>query len=156
MLFNYQQQPQQIPVQPNSLFTNAQQQQVSNLQQVPNIAQQPNLFTNVQPIQQVQKPQAGVFGAYGRRNQTAGQSAELPAIFNDDEPFKESVKEIGKEPKVEVSLVAQRSQVKMGEVTVLPAMCSIASSGGSRTSVDLICVIDVSGSMSGEKINLVK
>jgi Mg-chelatase subunit ChlD len=63
---------------------------------------------------------------------------------------------VGKEGKVEIDLKAQRSQVKMGEVTVLPAMCSIVASGGTRTSVDLICVIDVSGSMDGEKIELVK
>ena len=44
----------------------------------------------------------------------------------------------------------------MGENTILPAMCTIESTGGDRTSVDLICVIDVSGSMNGEKINLVK
>lgn len=44
----------------------------------------------------------------------------------------------------------------MGEITVLPAMCKLASSGGNRTSVDLICVIDKSGSMMGEKIALVK
>ncbi len=35
-------------------------------------------------------------------------------------------------------------------------MCSIKSSGGTRTRVDLVCVLDVSGSMSGEKIKLVK
>ena len=35
-------------------------------------------------------------------------------------------------------------------------MCSVLASGGERTSVDLICVMDVSGSMSGEKIQLVK
>ena len=35
-------------------------------------------------------------------------------------------------------------------------MVSLKTDGGSRTSVDLICVIDVSGSMSGEKIELVK
>lgn len=58
--------------------------------------------------------------------------------------------------KIDVSLISQRSQVKLGEVTVLPAMCKITSSGGSRTSVDLICVIDVSGSMQGSKLNLVK
>lgn len=39
---------------------------------------------------------------------------------------------------------------------MLPAMCSIKTSGGARTNVDLICVIDVSGSMSGDKIQLVK
>lgn len=68
------------------------------------------------------------------------------------------VKDMGKdkEGKVDVSLVAQRSQVKLGEATVLPAMCKVTSSGGTRTSVDLVCVIDVSGSMSGEKIELVK
>lgn len=62
---------------------------------------------------------------------------------------------MGKEGKIDISLIAQRSQVKLGEVTVLPAMCKIVSSGGSRTSVDLVCVIDVSGSMNGEKIDLV-
>ena len=35
-------------------------------------------------------------------------------------------------------------------------MCSVLASGGERTSVDLICVMDVSGSMSGDKIQLVK
>ncbi len=35
-------------------------------------------------------------------------------------------------------------------------MATLKSSGGSRTSVDLICVIDNSGSMQGEKIELVK
>ena len=39
--------------------------------------------------------------------------------------------------------------VKLKQKTLLPAMASITSSGGSRTSVDLICVIDNSGSMSG-------
>lgn len=35
-------------------------------------------------------------------------------------------------------------------------MVSLKTSGGSRTSVDLICVIDNSGSMNGEKIELVR
>ena len=35
-------------------------------------------------------------------------------------------------------------------------MASISTSGGSRTNVDLICVIDNSGSMNGEKIALVR
>jgi Mg-chelatase subunit ChlD len=51
---------------------------------------------------------------------------------------------------------AQRSLVKLKTLTELPAMVTLKSSGGSRTSVDLICVIDNSGSMQGEKINLVK
>ena len=39
---------------------------------------------------------------------------EWPSIFNDDEQFVESVKEVGKEAKIDVSLIAQRSQVKLG------------------------------------------
>jgi len=39
--------------------------------------------------------------------------------------------------------------VKLKQAVTLPAMCSLKTSGGSRSSVDLICVIDVSGSMSG-------
>lgn len=35
-------------------------------------------------------------------------------------------------------------------------MVQVKTSGGERTSVDLICVIDVSGSMSGQKLDLVK
>ncbi len=35
-------------------------------------------------------------------------------------------------------------------------MCSIQASGGSRAAVDLICVIDISGSMTGQKIDLVR
>ena len=46
--------------------------------------------------------------------------------------------------------------VKLKEAQTLPAMVSLKTEGGSRTSVDLICVIDVSGSMSGQKIELVK
>ena len=38
----------------------------------------------------------------------------------------------------------------------MPAMCSIKTSGGAKSNVDLICVIDVSGSMSGDKIQLVR
>jgi len=45
---------------------------------------------------------------------------------------------------------------KLKEEVMLPAMVSLKTEGGSRTSVDLICVIDVSGSMMGEKIELVR
>ena len=45
---------------------------------------------------------------------------------------------------------------KLKEEVMLPAMVSLRTEGGYRTSVDLICVIDVSGSMMGEKIELVR
>ncbi len=48
-----------------------------------------------------------------------------------------------------ISIKPLRTKVRLGEKTVLPAMVSISSSGGIRSSVDLICVIDVSGSMQG-------
>lgn len=79
--------PQQIPQQSNSLFTNAQMQQMNS-----NV--QPSLFTNAQqqmfqqqqapmqmPIQQI--PQQQIFGAYGRTREgpVAGNN---PTIFNDD------------------------------------------------------------------------
>ena len=51
---------------------------------------------------------------------------------------------------------AQRTMIKLKEKCVLPTMIEVKTSGGSRTSVDLICVLDVSGSMSGEKITLLK
>lgn len=40
----------------------------------------------------------------------------------------------------------------MGTKTDLPAMISLKTSGGSRVGIDLVCIIDVSGSMDGEKI----
>lgn len=46
--------------------------------------------------------------------------------------------------------------IKLKEAGTLPGMCSLKTSGGARSSVDLICVIDVSGSMGGEKIALVR
>ena len=57
-----------------------------------------------------------------------------------------------KEANIELSITAQRSVFKLKEAVDLPAMATIKSEGGSRTNVDLICVIDNSGSMSGEKI----
>lgn len=53
----------------------------------------------------------------------------MPNIFNDDQPFVESAKQTtAKEGKIDVSLIAQRSQVKLGEVSVLPAICKVVSS----------------------------
>lgn len=46
--------------------------------------------------------------------------------------------------------------MKVKEQVRLPAMASLSSEGGSRSNVDLFCVIDVSGSMNGQKIQLVK
>ena len=51
---------------------------------------------------------------------------------------------------------AQKKMIKMGESLNLPVMMSLKTSGGTRTSVDLICVIDNSSSMKGEKLKLVK
>jgi len=42
--------------------------------------------------------------------------------------------------------------IKLKNEITLPAMVSLKTSGGTRTSVDLICVIDNSGSMNGQKI----
>ena len=103
-------------------------------------------------VQQMPLYGGNLFGG-GRRNYVP---SEIPGTFNDDEPFQESVKGTMKEGKVDVTLKAQRSQVKLGEPTIMPGMCSLMAEGGTRTSVDLICVIDVSGSMSGKKIQLVQ
>ena len=51
--------------------------------------------------------------------------------------------------KICLDIKAQRSMAKMKEEVMLPAMCSLTTEGGNRTSVDLICVIDISGSMGG-------
>lgn len=147
-------------------FSSTQVPQVQQIQQIQQI-QAPMQYPVQQQMQypvQINMVQPGVtvqsvpnrVGYYGNRVSQTRRVEEVPGIFNDDEKFLESVKEVGKEGKVEIELKAQRSQVKLGEVTVLPAMCSILSTGGARTSVDLICVIDVSGSMSGEKIELVR
>ena len=83
-------------------------------------------------------------------------TSSLDILFNDDEPFQEVVKQTEKDANISLSLKAQRSQVKLGEQTIMPGMCSLMAEGGTRSSVDLICVIDVSGSMGGEKIQLVR
>ena len=54
-----------------------------------------------------------------------------------------------KEAKINIEIKAQRSMAKLKEEVMLPAMCSLSTEGGNRTSVDLICVIDISGSMGG-------
>ena len=78
-------------------------------------------------------------------------------VFNDDEPTMEKVKpEKIEEAKIKIDVKAQRSMLKLNERVTLPAMCSIKTEGGTRTGVDLICVLDVSSSMNGKKIALVK
>jgi hypothetical protein len=72
-----------------------------------------------------------------------------PEVFNDDEALIERVKEEKKDAKIDIEIKAQRSMAKLKEEVMLPAMVSLKTDGGSRTSVDLICVIDVSGSMGG-------
>jgi len=48
-----------------------------------------------------------------------------------------------------IEIKALRSLIRVKEATQIPAMISLKASGGLRTSVDIICVIDNSGSMSG-------
>jgi hypothetical protein len=83
-LYNYQQQQQQMPqMAPNVLFNNAQQQMNANF--VPQ--QQMNMQVPMQQsISQV--------GYYGNRQRPTrgGEHVVIPGIFNDDEPFLESVK----------------------------------------------------------------
>jgi hypothetical protein len=98
-------------VQAPSSMTNAQKQQFSNVQQqVP--MQIPVQQLQIPVQQQMQFPvqvnmiQPGVtvqsvpnrVGYYGNRSNPNGPQTpnELPAIFNDDEKFMESVKEVGK------------------------------------------------------------
>ena len=81
----------------------------------------------------------------------------MKEFFNDDDEIIERVKEIkAEEAKVEIEIKAQRTMLKLKEETIMPAMCSVKASGGAKSNVDLICVIDVSGSMSGQKLELVK
>ncbi len=58
--------------------------------------------------------------------------------------------------KIDIEVIAQRSMIKLCAPEVLPAMVSLKTEGGARSSVDLICVLDVSGSMGGEKIELLR
>lgn len=130
----------QYPIQQQMQYPVQQQMQYPVQQQMPFPGQMQ--MSNVAPQRTV--------GYYGLGSRNLQPPAEEPAIFNDDQPLievKESVK--GGEGKVEITIKAQRSQVKLGEATVLPAMASVVASGGTRTSVDLVCVIDVSGSMGG-------
>jgi hypothetical protein len=147
------------------MFSNAQQQQTFNVQpqqfqfpvQAPIFQQSNQMQAQMQaqmqtfaPQQQyVNAPSSNVFGgSYGRRQQTRSAPIQ-PEIFNDDEALIERVKEEKKDAKIEIEIKAQRSMAKLKEEVMLPAMVSLKTDGGSRTSVDLICVIDVSGSMGG-------
>jgi len=116
----------QMPIVQQQQFTNAQQAQQINSSnslfgspQMSN-AQQQQQFSNVFPIQQqaMQHPvqQQSTVGYYGNAMRRGGAvSVPMPQIFNDDEPLQpESVKEIGKEGKVDIEIKAQRSQVKLG------------------------------------------
>ena len=44
----------------------------------------------------------------------------------------------------------------MGQSVTIPGICSFLTEGGTRTNADIICVIDQSGSMMGQKIALVR
>eukprot|EP01016_Furgasonia_blochmanni_P008563 TRINITY_DN13496_c0_g1_i12.p1 TRINITY_DN13496_c0_g1~~TRINITY_DN13496_c0_g1_i12.p1 ORF type:complete len:576 (+),score=80.06 TRINITY_DN13496_c0_g1_i12:90-1730(+) len=106
-------------------------------------------------------------------NFTTAQLPGKPAdkdTWNDDEEIVEQVKSedapkltynyaenVGVDIKFKQKTIVQNSL----EARILPMMVSIKSKdvphiGASRPNVDLVCVIDHSGSMSGDKINLLK
>lgn len=57
---------------------------------------------------------------------------------------------------MEFSVKSEYSEIKLNKNITLPCICSIKGINGVRTNVDLICVIDISGSMHGYKIALVR
>lgn len=77
-------------------------------------------------------------------------------IFNDDDLITDSrtpFKELGGS-NVVMELSSQYKIVHLGPKTIMPTMCSLHTQSQHRTSTDLICVIDTSGSMAGTKLNL--
>ena len=61
------------------------------------------------------------------------------------------------ETEVRISMKPQFKRLKTEDVSEVPAMVSLEAKGGTRTSVDLVCVLDVSGSMKVDgKIDLLK
>ena len=101
------------------------------------------VYTPQQQVQRVQNVRGGMYGSRQPVNYAENQ------FFNDDEPLGQKVKQEIKDTKIDLQITAQRSVFKLKEAVDLPAMATIKTTGGSRTSVDLICVIDNSGSMSG-------
>lgn len=131
------------------MYANMQMSNVNNLpQQIPQMPQM-QILKPVQQVQQTSFPTSNV-----NRNISGGFYGKKPVnlqgeVYNDDEALIERVKEESKNAKIEIEIRAQRSLVKLKNLTELPAMATLKTSGGNRTSVDLICVIDNSGSMTG-------
>ena len=99
---------------------------------------------------------------------------KVPGVFNDDQPLlplvkaeKEKAKEAAPynlEANLEMEIKARQKIIKLDSKTaqLLPALVNIKTKEmteeqeGDRSPIDLVCVIDISGSMSGEKIDLVR
>jgi len=94
-----------------------------------------------------------------------------PAVFNDDQPLPELAKEKPKEARpydLEANLLleikAKQRTIKLSskESQLLPVVVNLKTKEleedeeGDRSPIDLVCVVDISGSMSGEKIELVR
>lgn len=95
-----------------------------------------------------------------------------PAVFNDDEELlPELVKEKVKETKpydlennllMEIKAKQKTIQLNAKDVQLLPVVINIKTKEldeeqeGDRSPIDLVCVIDISGSMAGDKIDLVR
>ncbi|CDY52708.1 BnaC09g54360D [Brassica napus] len=99
------------------------------------------------------------------------ESKPIPAVFNDDEALElqdrpaESTKPGGVSGKLEVKTYPEISEVvrsvSFKDFSVLinlkaPPVSSSSSSSSSRAPVDLVTVLDVSGSMAGTKLALLK
>jgi hypothetical protein len=130
-----------------------------------NIAQQ-------QQVQQQIQQTPILTNAYRQQQQSEPRIEEFPAIFNDDQPLlpfvkKEKAKEATPydlEANLQMEIKARQKIIKLSssETQFLPAMVNIKTKEmteeqeGDRSPIDLVCVIDVSGSMAGEKIDLVR
>lgn len=57
---------------------------------------------------------------------------------------------------LDYELRALKSRINPKVDNIVPIMATIKGSASKRTNVDMICVLDVSGSMSGKKLRLLK
>jgi hypothetical protein len=126
-----------------------------------------------QKVQQQMQNVPMTSNIYGQQKPQRGVYVEnVPAVFNDDQPLlplikREKVKESTPyelEANLHMEIKARQKVIKLSssETQLLPVMVNIKTKEmtdeqeGDRSPIDLVCVIDVSGSMAGEKIKLVR